>query len=209
MNYGFKKDQVKDPIVPFPVSASVDNVILDDVQYVSGSDKRGQSFEAIDFFYKRELPDGTVQRVKDRMFCIDEGNITPSPNQKIEEAIKAAYTSFNSRLLHIVSAFGVTREEIEERCGSAGNFRELATAYAEMLKERAEGITVWLKTLPDKGFVRVANFPNFIQAMSDGECTLSYTTWEKGKINSNTPPPNGVHEEDEPKDWSTVDPSQF
>lgn len=197
-NYGFDESQVQESKPKFPVSEQLSNVELRLAEYVSGKDKHGKSFEGIDFYFVRELEGGGYAELKDRQFSVDESNIDPKPGKQLDEVINEAYTSFNTRLVHIAKAFGLTRQDVFDATKESSTFQELIKNYSDLLNNNAKGKKVWLKTLPSKnGWPRVPAFPDFIEAMTSDPCTLAYSKWEKGQFNKNTAPQNGVHEEDD------------
>lgn len=215
MKYGFRDDQLPKPRTFFPASAQVDNVILDKVEYLSGQGKDGNAYEAIEFTYKREDDAGNEQTITDRQFPVNEAMISPLPTQTPEEAIKQAYENFNGKLYRVAAACGMTKEEINESCGSASNFRELIESYAEVVNSRAKGQYFWLKTMKDaKGFTKVAMFTDFIQPMTDGECRLAYTPSEQRYMEkiASAPKPgvNDVTSQGAPDNsWSGATEEQF
>jgi len=213
MKYGFREDQVNTGGPKFPIGPAIDNVILEKVEYVSGQDKNGSSFEAVDFYYQREDEAGVEQKIKDRLFTVNESTLQPKPNMTLEDVTKKAYEVFNTKLLRVAEACNIGREEVQEQCANSSTFRELIETYAEIINSRAKGNFFWLKTLPDNnGYTRVAAFTDFIQNMSESTCRLMYTKYEQDKIaNMRTAPAAGVHEEAGAPgtDWSNVSESKF
>lgn len=213
MKYGFREDQVNTGGPKFPVGPAIDNVVLEKVEYVAGQDKNGGQFEAIDFYYLREDEGGTEQKIKDRLFTVNESTLQARPNMTLEDVIKRAYETFNTKLLRVAEALNIGREDVQEQCANANTFRELCETYAEIINSRAKGQFFWLKTLPDNnGYTRVAAYTDFIQNMSEGTCRLVYSKYEQDKIaNMHLAPSAGIHEEAGAPgtDWSNVSETKF
>ena len=181
-NYGFGEKQVKE-FKGFPLSECVDNVTLESVEYCSGD-----NYEAIDFNYTR--PGG--DRLRDRMFEVNEENIKPRGEMSLEDSIKNAYVQFNTRLWHIADAFQIDRDEINDACTGHKTFKAFAKAYAKMISEGSAGKLVMVKTIrAKKGFINLPMFPKFVQS-ADEKCTLEWSDYEKKANIKNSKPTESV-----------------
>lgn len=168
-NYGFGEKQVRQ-FKGFPLSECVENVSLESVEYASG-----ENYEAIDFNFTR--PGG--ERLRDRMFEVNEENVKIQGDLSLEDSIKRAYVQFNTRLWHVADAYGIDREELKDACTGVKNFKAFAAAYAKMISEGCAGKVVFVKTIKAKGgFINLPMFPNFIQS-SDEDCSLQWSDYEK------------------------------
>lgn len=177
-NYGFSKDQVSE-FKGFPLSECVDQVYLEEIQYVSGD-----NYEAIDFNFTR--PSG--ERLRDRMFEVNENKIEPWGDLSLEDTIKRAYVQFNTRLWHIADAFDTDREELNNACTGHKSFKSFAQAYGKLVSEASAGKQVFVKTIRSKGgFINLPSFPNFIQS-ADKDCALQWTDYEKKQNEKNKRP---------------------
>jgi hypothetical protein len=190
--FGFSEDQVKNSGNPFPVGEKVDDVEITDCKYSSGQNKMGVPWEAIDVTYTRA---GTS--INDRIFSINEDSITVRPWLKedtVEAATEDAYKTLNTQLLHIATKLGLTSDDLNKMDRST--FYTMANAYCSLIMDNCKGVKLYMKTIPDGNYTRVARTSSsavpFLHRMGDGECTLKYTTSELGKIASNVAPANGV-----------------
>lgn len=186
-NYGFSDDQVQSS-KGFPLSECVDNVSLEHCEYVTGEQKDGSTYEAIDFQFTR--PGG--ERLKDRMFEVNEEKILPRQGLTLEETINQAYVNFNTRLWHIADGFEIDRDELKDACSAVKNFKEFATAYCKVVNRGSSGKKVYLKTIRSKGgYINLPMFPNFIQP-GDQDCTLSWSDYEARNNEKNKKPTRPV-----------------
>lgn len=190
-NYGFGEDQVQSS-KGFPLSACVDGVTLESVDYVKDQMKDGTDYQAVDFVFTRE--DGG--RLKDRMFEVNEEKVRPKGEQSVEDAIKAAYIRFNTRLWHIADAFYTDRDELKDACSNVKNFKELIKNFGKVVMEHAAGKDAFVKTVRNKGgYVNLPMFPKFIQP-GDKACTLEYSEYELEQNKKNAKPATTVSSED-------------
>ncbi len=175
---------------PFPLSNGVTNVELKSCSYVDGG-----SWEAIDFVYGRTTDDGE-STLKDRMFAVNEANISPSSfieNDTKEAAVDREAKRLNTRLKHIATKFSISPNTLLSVTGK--DFREYAEAYCKIVNSHCKGVKLYCKTVKDaSGYVKIAKYPNFLQRMDSGECELKYTERELAANVSNSPTNGAVKE---------------
>lgn len=178
----------------FPVQCDVDQVTLDKCEYIAQNSWEANSWEAIDFLYKRR---GSV--LKDRMFSINPNGATARSwveGDTVEDALEARTAVFMTQLKHIATKFGITDEQLYA-LGELKTFKDLATAYCKMVNDKRKGVKMYCKTIRNQdGFTKLARGKNstmpFLQNMAEGDCTLHYTNFEIANNELYGKPQNGA-----------------
>ena len=171
MSYGFKDNQL-DLGQSFPLSDNIENVYLENAEYNLVKDE----YEVIDLNWAKS--DGA--RIRQRIFAVDESNVSAFNGMSLEDTIKQKYNQINTALYRIAKAFGVTKAELQNAIAGGANFKQYAQAFAKLINERSAGAEVRLKTILDKnGYVKVPQLGKFIQPMEGEQSEIAYTKWER------------------------------
>jgi hypothetical protein len=173
----YKLKNVTDTQEPFLVSCCNEGVLLDKVEYVSTDDGK----EYLDFYYK-----SGNRALRDRRFPVGKENLSmmrrdkESPSETFERLIDEASKVFR----HIALKF-CTNEEVDNLEGT--DFASFCKSYSALVNSKCKGVELYLKTtINPKGYVAVPKAGRFLQNMSEGVCTLSYTEKEKKAIAANS-----------------------
>lgn len=85
--------------------------------------------KALDISYGKD--DGS--EISDRLFPVDESNITPYGDDTKEEAVEKAYAKMNSKIMHIVCNFTATEEQFRQAVKAATDFTSYVNICASLL----------------------------------------------------------------------------
>ena len=173
----YKLKGVVDTQEPFLVSCCNEGVLLDKVEYVSTDDGK----EYLDFYYKQGN-----HSLRDRRFPVGKENLhmmkrdKESPSETFERLIDEASKVFR----HIALRF-CSNEDVDALEGT--DFASFCKNYSALINSKCKGVELYLKTtINPKGYVAVPKAGRFLQNMSEGVCTLSYTEKEKKAIAANS-----------------------
>lgn len=158
---------------PFPVSSCVADVELDRVEFVESD---GNQY--LDFHYKV----GEKYSLRDRRFPVKKENLSmmQRDGESLSQTEDRLIGETGRVFLHIGSKF-CSDADINQVSGDS--FKEFCTAYCALVNNECKGVKLYMKTVLNKaGYVSVPKAGRFLQNMSDGACTLSYTAKEKDMI---------------------------
>ena len=185
MNYDFNT-VVNDTVVPFPVAADVDNVIIQKVEYISDTSQSGNDYEGIQFMFERNTKDGK-SLLKDFIYKVNETQIFTRDGESEEDALKRMRNEFLKRLLHYASKYGATKESLAQATafqeGEAKTFENFANKFVAYFTGILDNRRLYVKTFMNKnGYTILPAFVPFLQEISEGACKMSYTKRELGKL---------------------------
>lgn len=173
--YG-KTSNLDREITPFPVSESVDNVKLSNIEYFTGMSKSGNNYQCINVKFVREIGN-TLQILEHKIYPVDTEYF-----KNDQEGLEKEFINFNAFAKHIATKFGIDPVEMEKETFST-TFQEFAMKYSALVTKANTGQLMYIKTLKNKsGYPILPRFPKFLQPMDSGESTLAYTTWEQGEL---------------------------
>lgn len=179
--YGSYSDQ--EDVVTIPRNKISDNVVLYDLEYSN------EKIEKLAFKFKRQM--GTTTQ----MLNVDILPIKRWDNQT-DEKFSESIQNWNARIKHISTKFDATKEELEAATADSKSFVDFSTKFIKFIKPRLDGRKMYMKTWnKDDKYTILPRYGNFLQLMSDGEITLSYSDYEKNEMKeiSNPPTDNSVN----------------
>lgn len=208
--YGQTAD-IQESLPKFPISDKIDNVVLEKVEYVNTTSKKGNEYEALVFTFSRKLPDGTKQMFLPRVLPVNQEQILGWEGAG-EDTVAQKFKELNQTINHIARVVtNLTKEEIEEKT-LAKSFSGFARKYANMVNELIDENgcpMMFMKLVPNKkNYPALPKFPDFLQRMSDGLCSLAYTeyeTKEMKKTNTMASTANEILEEEDDLDGLDLD----
>lgn len=161
-NYDQKKTGTR-----FPVSSSNSNVTLSSVTYIKAEDCNSKN-GAINFTFEK---DGAI--INHKRFLPDLDNVQQRDGETLDQAKERSFKSFNAILQHIGNKF-------TDNVTTGNNLIEYVKNWCGMMSKAVVGHKVYLKTiLNNNGYTDLPKYPDFIQNMNSGECTLLYTDKER------------------------------
>lgn len=172
---------------PFPVSCCNADVMLDKAEYV----KAENGNEYLDFYWT----DGK-HSLRDRRFPVSKDNL--SMMKREGETSQQTYERLieeSSRVYRLIASRFCSDQEVDSLGGNS--FKEFAQSLADLLNKNSAGVKLYMKTVLNKaGYVSLPKAGRFLQNMSEGNCTLSYTKKELEMI-SNHGKTEGIREAEE------------
>lgn len=174
--------------LPFPVSSCVNDVTLRECKM---EELGTTGINAMMFYWERNV-DGVNQVLRQSIIEINKENIldrASNNGQNGPEELEKQEIRFKSKITHICSGFGITKESIVENTSSVTSFKQLGSAICSLINNANTDQKFFMKTVVNKkGYVETAAFPNFIQKMSDGICNMKYSKYELEMIEKNRQP---------------------
>lgn len=197
--FGFGEDHTQQAKLQFPIDEQIDNVMLNECSYCSGTSQGGTNWEAVQFDFSRSTGMGTAV-LTEKVFAVNESNVKTYGDQTHEEAVANAYRRFNTKLQRIATAFGITIEELRKSCDGCATPKEFIENYCNLVNARSTGKKVWLKTVPNSsGYPKTPN-TMFIQMKNDEPCELRWTKGEMEAVNKHRNSSTSTSESQE-RDW--------
>ena len=180
MSYGFDNATDKSGKAGFPVAADVDNVFIKEAEYVERDGKEGY----IKVTYQREK-----STLIDFIFPVNPEKIkewNPGLSEdKLVEMIQDRKNALASKLLHILTKYDVTKDQLTasfaKNAAGDNSFKAFATFFVKVLNSKiSPDILLYMKTIrKPNGFTSVPEYAGFLQRMDDGDCRMTYTDREK------------------------------
>lgn len=188
MSYGFDDAQDSSGKASFPLAPNVDNVTIKSAEYSLNDNNN----ELIKIVFDREGIE-----LMDFIFPVNENFVkTNNPSLSdadLEEAVQKQKNSIASKLLHILTKFDLTKEQLTESYSKNANgdpsFASFAKFFVAVLNKRNTDPKrkFYMKTIRNKkGYVSVPPYAGFLQTMDSGECKLGWSQYELDLIERNT-----------------------
>jgi len=194
--YG-KTDNLDEEIGKFPVSDCVSNVKVKKVEYYKEDAADKKNYECIRIHYHRKV-DNVLQVFTEQTLPLNVDTILGWENGS-QELVDEKAKEFNAKLLHVAKQYDVTKEELQEKT-MANSFAEFAQKYQNLLTPKLDDRLLYMKVMVNgSNYLETPKYPPFLQKMSTGDCTLSYSNYEKGllaKHKSNVVASSAIVEED-------------
>ncbi len=160
-------------------------VKLKKVEYYSGTSKAGNAYEALKFYYQKDLTSGVTQSFIDQVMPLNKEAMKSWRHKtSLEETYEQEKRAFNTKMKHIASKFDITVEELTQVTGNSTSFKDFSSKYQLLLNERIDDRLLYVKFMADKdNRPALPKFPPFLQVMSDdSECILKYTPQDMEQI---------------------------
>lgn len=175
---GFTEDMVEKKNVPFPIACDNDNVKLTTLEL-----EEGQYGPQIVMEFEREDADGNSQKIKGWKSVPTKSGSKPTNDMSAEEVYTDRSKKFNSYMRHIAKAVNVTEDELRD-CYDGDSAKQTLINLCNLVEEKAEGERLYMKTLRKGQWAKIPPYPGFLENMSNGSCSLTYSNAELEDVKS-------------------------
>jgi len=176
-----------------------DNVTLDKVVYNAKDPNDEKSLEHILLSFKKVDSKTSVSMYNHKILPLRRwDNMT-------DEAYTQSITDWNSFTKHIITKFDIDFEVLKAQTAASTSFAEYATKYIALITPKLDGRLFYLKLVEKNGYTNMPKYPKFLQPMSEGVCTLSFTAYENKQMLKTNAPASGEVVIDEIDDLDILD----